>query len=223
MLEYERGAFFFLNGSDSYFMDCVMWIFSHKLIWAPFYLFLLFALVFRKKPHEWIPIVIGIALLVFLCDQFSSGICKEFFARFRPSKHPEFMDQVKLLYGNKGGGLYGFISGHATNSFGIAVFASLFFKRKFVTIVLCLWAATVALSRVYLGVHFISDIVAGAIAGSLIAWLLYALYRLYEKKMSERKPFTGYTVRWGNMTAGILLAYMLVLVVFSVPILSLLR
>ncbi|MDL2241548.1 phosphatase PAP2 family protein [Bacteroidales bacterium OttesenSCG-928-L03] len=223
ILDYERDAFFFINGNHSYFMDCTMWLFSKTKMWILFYGFLLFALVFKKKPHEWIPIVVGVALLVLCCDQFSSAVCKPLFTRFRPSKHPEFMDQVRTIYGYLGGGKYGFISGHATNSFGIAVFASLFMKRKFFTIVLCLWAAIVAVSRVYLGVHFISDIVAGAIVGSLIAWGLYSLYRIYEKKMSRRKRFTHYTAPWANLSAGVLLGYMVLITALSIPIMSILK
>nr|WP_317174084.1 phosphatase PAP2 family protein [Dysgonomonas sp. GY617] len=78
-------------------------------------------------------------LLFVFCDQFSSYICKPLFSRLRSTHHPDFMNDVRTLYGYVGG-KYGFISGHATNSFGFATLTSLLFRNKIYRCVISLWA-----------------------------------------------------------------------------------
>ena len=164
-----------LNGSDSPFLDRFMWIFSGKTVWLPLAAFILIVLLYKKKWRESILILLAIVLVVTLCDQFASHVCKPIFTRFRPTHHPDFMDQVKTVFGYRGG-KYGFISSHAANAFGFATYMSLLFRYRLFTWTIFLWAVLTAYTRVYLGVHFISDIVPGAIAGVFFGGLVYWLY-----------------------------------------------
>lgn len=175
ILAYERDLFFMLNGSDSPFLDRFMWLFSGKAVWLPLAAFILIVLLYKKKWKESILILLGIVFVVTLCDQFASHVCKPIFTRFRPTHHPDFMDQVKTVFDYRGG-RYGFISSHAANAFGFATYMSLLFRYRLFTWTIFLWAALTAYTRVYLGVHFISDIVPGAIAGVFFGWLVYWLY-----------------------------------------------
>ena len=119
ILIYERDAFFALNGSDSAFLDRFMWIFTGKAVWLPLAFLILLVLIYKKNWRESLLILLAIVLVVTLCDQFASHVCKPVFTRFRPTHHPDFMDQVKTVFGYRGG-LYGFISSHAANAFGFA-------------------------------------------------------------------------------------------------------
>ena len=175
ILVYERDLFFMLNGSESPFHDRFMWIFSGKTVWLPLAAFILIVLLYKKKWRESILILLAIVLVVTLCDQFASHVCKPIFTRFRPTHHPDFMDQVKTVFGYRGG-KYGFISSHAANAFGFATYMSLLFRYRLFTWTIFLWAVLTAYTRVYLGVHFISDIVPGAIAGVFFGGLVYWLY-----------------------------------------------
>jgi len=175
ILAYERDLFFMLNGSDSPFLDRFMWLFSGKAVWLPLAAFILIVLLYKKKWKESILILLGIVFVVTLCDQFASHVCKPIFTRFRPTHHPDFMDQVKTVFDSRGG-RYVFISSHAANAFGFATYMSLLFRYRLFTWTIFLWAALTAYTRVYLGVHFISDIVPGAIAGVFFGWLVYWLY-----------------------------------------------
>ena len=152
-----------------------MWIFSGKTVWLPLAAFILIVLLYKKKWRESILILLAIVLVVTLCDQFASHVCKPIFTRFRPTHHPDFMDQVKTVFGYRGG-KYGFISSHAANAFGFATYMSLLFRYRLFTWTIFLWAVLTAYTRVYLGVHFISDIVPGAIAGVFFGGLVYWLY-----------------------------------------------
>ena len=187
-LQWERNLFFFLNGSDSTFWDSFFYFYSYRWTWVPFWLCLLFVVIYRKNGTEfkrdWKGIVwtiLTVIAVVVLCDQISSGIFKPLFHRFRPTHHPDFQDWVKIVF-DKRGGKYGFISGHATNSFGIATLTAFLFRNRLFTVTLFLYASLTAYSRIYLGLHFISDVVVGALVGMLVG---YAGYRICHWKTRE--------------------------------------
>jgi undecaprenyl-diphosphatase len=182
MLTWERNLFLFLNGSDSTFWDNVMSAVSSTKIWAPLYLFVLFLVFYKTPVKQSLLITFFFILLITLCDQFSSGLIKPLFERFRPGHHPDFKDFVQLVNNHRGGG-YSFISGHATNSTGFAVLLSLVFRNRWVTLVALTWAALISYSRIYLGMHFVSDVVGGVISGTLIAVGLYYLLIFLRKKL----------------------------------------
>ena len=184
----DKQLLLFLNGLHHPFMDDLMWYISLKYTWIPLYLGLIFLLykLFGVR-HFW-KIVLGI--LVAVSDFFASGICKPFFERFRPSHSPEIENLVHILRDYRGG-KYGFISSHASTTFSIAFIVFLALKRfskllwvKVLRYSSLFWAALVAYSRVYLGVHYVGDILAGATAGILIAWFIFWIYTLLEKRFS---------------------------------------
>lgn len=181
ILDYEREAFFLLNGSDSAFLDRFMWLYTGKVVWLPLAAFILGVLIYKKSWREWLPILVSIALVVTLCDQFASSLIKPAFERFRPTHHPDFMEQVKIVFGYRGG-RFGFISSHAANAFGFAMYMSLLFRHTLFTWAIFIWATLTAYTRIYLGVHFISDIVPGALAGMLFGFLVYWLYSFVRKR-----------------------------------------
>ena len=129
ILLYERDAFFALNGSDSAFLDRFMWLYTGKEVWLPLAILIIGVLVYKKNWRESLLIILAIALVVLLCDQFASHVCKPLFTRFRPTHHPDFMEQVKTVF-NYRGGLYGFISSHAANAFGFATLMALIMKNR---------------------------------------------------------------------------------------------
>jgi undecaprenyl-diphosphatase len=187
-LHWERNLFFFLNGSNSVSADHFFYLYSCMWTWIPFYLCFLFVFVYKKHWKEIVWILLSVALLVLLCDQISSGFFKPLFHRFRPTHHPDFSDSVKTVL-NYRGGKYGFISGHAANAFGFATFMAGLFKNKLLTCILFLFAIINAYSRVYLGVHFISDIVAGALVGIIIGYSVYQLSAFCRKKFLSNGDF----------------------------------
>ena len=199
ILPYERSAFFFLNGSDSALMDNFMWMVSYKFTWLPLYLclFILFIYKYRNNWKEYVLIFVSIFLVILICDQVASGILKPMFQRFRPTHHPDFKDQVDFLFGYKGG-RYGFASSHASNAFGLAMFTALLFRNKLFSITIFTFAVITAYSRIYLGVHFISDIVAGALIGIIAGFLIYKLYIFLRKKLIIKENTTPTRPKYSN-------------------------
>ncbi|MCL3852216.1 MULTISPECIES: phosphatase PAP2 family protein [Parabacteroides] len=224
ILVYERDLFFMLNGSDSPFLDRFMWLYSGKAVWLPLAAFILIVLLYKKKWRESILILLAIVLVITFCDQFASHVCKPIFTRFRPTHHPDFMDQVKTVFDYRGG-KYGFISSHAANAFGFATFMSLLFRYRLFTWTIFLWAALTAYTRVYLGVHFISDIVPGAIAGVFFGWLVYWLYikaRAFVPGTSGEAS-TLYSDKQKRIIVYAIFIAVLLIAVFNVPLVGCLR
>jgi undecaprenyl-diphosphatase len=142
---------------------------SNRIVWAPFYAFLIYLLFLHYRKQAWILVPMAILLIVF-SDQTSVHFFKDVFHRLRPCHEPSLAGLVRLPDG-KCGGEFGFVSSHATNSFALAVFIGYFLNRKirhFMAVML-IWASVICYSRIYMGVHFPGDVIAGAAWGSLLA------------------------------------------------------
>lgn len=176
--------FLFLNGFNSPFWDAVFYIITGKLFWIPFVVGLLF-LSYLKIGWRTLYVVLFFGLALTLSDQISVKLFKEVFERLRPCHNEMITDLVHTVNGHCGG-KYGFVSSHASNSFALAVFAGLLFKKSFKVIMplMLFWAAIVSYSRVYVGVHFPLDILCGGILGSIIACLVYQLFKIINHKFN---------------------------------------
>lgn len=187
MLErFDQQLFLLINSSNSPFLDQVMHAISGKLIWVPLYLAILIYLGTRYK-RKFLIILLFIILAATLADQ-TSVIVKNIFHRLRPCHEPSLMGMVHLLNGECGG-LYGFVSSHATNTFDAALLSLSFIKKRWYSISIILWASVICYSRVYLGVHYPGDVFCGAILGSFIGWGVYNLYILTDNKILKFKPY----------------------------------
>jgi undecaprenyl-diphosphatase len=85
------------------------------------------------------------------------------------------------------GGDFGFVSSHASNSFAVAAFVSMFFSRRWLTILMFTWAVLVCYSRIYLGVHYPLDVICGGILGFSVGAGIYLLEKFAYRKISSRK------------------------------------
>lgn len=176
-----------INGWHAPWADTLMWIISAKTTWIPLYLLLIGLLVWRYRqpaptPIKWLQkvpacvvMIVVIGLAVGAADFIASGILKDWVARPRPSRVPELEGMLHLVNDYRSG-QYGFVSSHAANTMAVALLFSLIWRNKIATVGLMLWVAANCYSRMYLGVHYPTDILGGLIVGSLVAvggyWLL---------------------------------------------------
>jgi Membrane-associated phospholipid phosphatase len=172
----DTDLFLALNGWHNSFLDPIMYWLSDKLIWIPMYLLIIF-LIFREYKMQGVLTLLFVALTIALCDQTASGLLKNTVQRLRPSHDPAIMNLVHLSKAGAGG-LYGFASSHAANVFGLATFLWFVFDDKFKWLKywMFIWAAMVAYSRIYNGVHYPGDILAGMIIGIIWGFLLSKAY-----------------------------------------------
>jgi len=184
----DTDFFLFLNGIHSEPLDVIMFQITNKVNWIPLYLFLIFIAV-KDLKRESIWLILGVILLILLTDLIVSGVMKPYFERLRPSRDPALEGLVHIVNEYRGG-MYSFASGHAATSFCLATFMWLALSKVRSWIwILFLWAAVFSYSRIYLGVHYPGDILAGAAIGSLIAIAGYRMYtwlfRIREGRKSE--------------------------------------
>ena len=159
-----------INGHYAQWLDGLMWFFSRAKTWIPLYVILVGLIAWKYR--NWrvvLLILIGFGVAVGLSDYICSGILKPLVCRLRPTHDPA-IDPLHIVNGYVGG-RYGFCSSHAANSMAIALLFSLLYKNKTATVLLMTWVAVVCYSRMYLGAHYPTDIMAGLLIGSLWAVL----------------------------------------------------
>jgi undecaprenyl-diphosphatase len=182
---FDTRIFLWLNSWHSPFWDRVMWHISGRIEWFPFYLLLIAYLIYHYRRQS-IFIIIGALLAVILADQLAVHVFKDVIGRLRPSYNPNIQNIVHIVNDYRGG-LYGFVSNHAANTFSLATFLSLVTRNRYLSAILVAWATLVSYSRIYLGVHYPGDIIAGALLGVFIGWLIFVLYKnLLNKKTYSR-------------------------------------
>lgn len=219
ILEYERELFLLLNSFHSPFFDQFMWFYSGLAYWIPLLVSFIIILFYanRQRWKEMLLIIAAIIVVILLCDRFSSGFCKPFFSRLRPTHHPNFMNDVMTVFGYRGSS-YGFISSHAANGFGFATITSLIFRNKYFSVSIFLWATVSAYSRIYLGVHFISDIIPGIASGLFFAWITFRLFKFAHKKIFlKRKQYDDFPSK-----GLVIILFLLILTIALMVIISLL-
>jgi undecaprenyl-diphosphatase len=169
LMDWDRRLLVWLNSFHADWLDPVMYWTSQTLFWLPLYLFLLGLIIKDFKKEWWIPFI-GIAVTILLADQITATLMKPYFARLRPSQEPALVGIVHLVTDHNGeiytGGLYGFASSHAANTFATATYFTLLFRSRHSWITwLFLWAAVMTYTRIYLGAHYPGDILVGGLVG----------------------------------------------------------
>ena len=180
----DREILLFINGLHTDWLDPIMWAISSNWFWLPMVALFIFMAVKRFGKWCWIPILA--ATLCFATTDVVSHNVKESVQRYRPTHNLEIEDEVHTVNDYRGG-MYGFFSGHAANSFGLALITMLFIRRKWYTITALCWAAIVSYSRMYLAVHYPADIFVGFCFGISVAVAFFIATKAIVKKSKKLK------------------------------------
>ena len=168
-----------INSWNSAVTDPIWAFLSMKLVWIPLYAAILALIVWKLGWKKGGILILGTVLTIVFCDQFANLI-KYSVARIRPL-HDDFMVSNGLNILELGGG-YSFFSAHAANSFGLAGCTWLGLKNclkdspdpvnakivKWYGWFMFTWASLVAISRIFVGKHYLGDVIVGTIAGLAI-------------------------------------------------------
>ena len=159
--------YFFNHSLSSKVLDSFFLLITNVKNWYLAYAVLL-GICFFKGGTKGKLAVAGVLLLIVICDQLSHNVLKEIFERARPCKA---LNDIITPAGC--GGTYSFPSNHAFNNFAATTFFFLLYRN--LKWILFTVAVSVSLSRVYLGLHYPSDIFTGAMLGILFGYLFAVL------------------------------------------------
>ena len=178
LLQWDTELFLWLNALGNESWDGFWLSVSETNTWLPLYAVLIFMLI--RSVRGWLIFwsILLVILNLLLTDQGSTWFFKEQFERLRPCHVEALQSQMRLVKASCGG-QYGFLSAHAANTFGMALLVGNFTRRRFPWLrsMLFAWAAIVAFSRIYIGVHYPLDILAGAGYGLLCGTLFYSIFQ----------------------------------------------
>ena len=185
MFEYlesiDRSIVLAVNGWNTPFLDQFFWVVTQTITWIPFYILLLY-FVHKNYGTKTMFLFLGIAVvMIAVVDSTTTILFKDTVMRYRPS-HNLLLEKHLHYYMEDGhtylGGKYGFFSSHASNNAGIALLGWLFLRRFYPNLkwILIFCVALIGLSRIYLTMHYLSDVICGAIWGILWAFVFWKLY-----------------------------------------------
>ena len=177
--EWDRELFIYLNGLGIERLDS-FWIFiTQEENWIPLYLIFIILIFLAYKKKQAFIFLIGF-LCSFLVTFGVTRFIKASVARVRPNNVESLQEVIRILQEPT---YYSFVSGHTSTSMAITTFMVLILRHRYKWVyIFYLWPILFATSRVYVGVHYPSDLAAGAFVGVIIAIIIYKIC----KKMLAR-------------------------------------
>ena len=177
-----------INGLHAALFDGFMWGYTKVFVWVPFYAALVFLLYKNQNWKTVLWMLACVALTILICDQVTSHLIRPVVQRLRPANLDNPVGAWVHVVNEYRGGRYSFPSAHASNTFGLAFFLMYLFRYKVLTALLLVWAFLNCYSRIYLGVHYPGDILAGMLVGLLAASFSYVLFKHFSSENPAHKP-----------------------------------
>ena len=195
----ELGVLRLFNGGDNALMDQVAVLLTSGVTWIPLYIGLVCIIIRNNETMAQIGLAVGGALVcVLLTTTVADGVVKPLVERLRPCNDPMVKYTVFSLAGSRPSD-YSFFSAHAANTMGVAVFTLLLMRSRAIGVLMVGWSLLNCWTRLYLGVHWPTDILVGILFGALVGAGVYLGYRkLYLrispniKYISNQYSVTGY-------------------------------
>lgn len=197
----DQQLLFWLNGSDSLFTDGVMTTLTAGTTWIPLYIALFYLVLKNNETMAQVLLTIGCAAAcVLVTAGITNLIIKPLVARPRPCDDPLIKYAVDVVSGISAGN-YSFFSAHAANTSALVMFLALLIRNKLFIVAMIIWSLLNCYTRLYLGVHYPSDILCGLLFGSLMGFIAYVVYlKIYLKispqfhYVSSHYSSTGYAL-----------------------------
>lgn len=181
IIHLDKELFVFLNGLGSETFDGLWLILTTQFWWAPYFLLIFYLLHKKIGWKNFCYYLIFVAVLILICDQLANVI-KVYFQRVRPCNVEELKHSIRIV---KSSPTFSFFSSHAGNSMATTLFTYLILRKYYkYTYLLFLFPLIFGYSRIYLGMHYPSDILAGYIYGAAFGFGCYKLYTKFVLRTS---------------------------------------
>ena len=208
---FDRQVLALFNGSDSPFLDSLMVTLTSGATWLPLYVALLYLVIKNNDTLAQIALVVASCALCFFITEFvTEGIVKPAAARPRPLNDPEWMYMVDIVLDRKSTD-YSFFSAHASNTFGIAIFFCWLVRNRLFAALMVTWSLINCYTRLYLAMHYPTDIMVGLAFGAVAGSVAYLVYYLAHRTMtvstryiSSQYTKTGYSLADIDVVAWVL-------------------
>ncbi len=181
----DRLATLEINSWHSAVTDPVWAFFSDIPVWIPLYVAIIVFLIYRLGWKKGLVAIAAAGLAFAFCDQ-SSNLLKAMTERLRPCNDPYML--AAGLHILESGGKFGFFSAHAANAFGLATSTFLCLrmdeglKYRGYACGMYIWALMVSVSRVFVGKHYLGDVIVGICVGLFAGWVSACLARYLVKR-----------------------------------------
>lgn len=173
LIQLDKQLLIFLNGLGSPDFDGLWLIITKQIYWIPLFLFLLYLVYKKIGAKQTLILLLFVAVLVAFTDQVTN-LFKNHFQRLRPCNNTSVNKIIRVV---KESNSFSFFSGHAANSMAVATFLFFNFSKQYNYFwLIFLWPLIFAYSRIYLGLHFPTDILTGYFFGITFGFLMYKIY-----------------------------------------------
>lgn len=188
--DWDTSIFLAINGLHSPYWDNFMEMYSGRMIWLPLYLSILYVMFRNFSWRVNVVCLVVVALLITVDDQLSGSLLRASVGRLRPANLDNPISPLVHIVDGYRGGRYGFPSAHAANTWGLTFFMLYVFRRHILSFTLMVWAFVTCWSRMYLGVHYFGDILAGTVLGFISASIVYYVFQRGLHHVTETfKPY----------------------------------
>lgn len=201
-----------LGGGHTVFLDGLATVLTSGWTWIALYATLLLAVIKNNETMAQIWLAVGGAVVcVAFADGLADLIVKPLCMRPRPLNDPAVRPLIDVVTGLADKN-YSFFSAHAANTMSLCVFFSLIMRSGRLAAALTVWSLANCWTRIYLGMHYPSDIAVGLVWGAAVGAAVYAAYRHCYQRLSPKLHFissqytrTGYALTDINLIVNILL------------------
>ena len=185
----DKYILYWFNGSNSLFEDGLVSLLTSGMTWIPLYIALFYLVMKNNDTMGQIMLIVGsIILCIILTGGIDDIFIKPWIGRVRPCNDPDINAHLNLITGQVESG-FSFFSAHAANTMSLAVFLCLLIKDSIFKIVMIGWSLLNGWSRLYLGVHFPSDVLFGFLYGAVLGIIIFSFYKRFYSEMSFQTTY----------------------------------
>lgn len=176
LIDWDTQALLWINGMHCDYADNLMEMISGRFVWIPLYVSLAVMMFRHFDRRIAAACIVAAVILLVLDDQICSSVVRRAVGRLRPANPDNPISPLVHIVDGYRGGPFGFPSAHSTNSWGLAFLMTYVFRRHLIAWPMALWAVLMCYSRMYLGVHYPGDLLAGMLLGMMLSTMVYCLF-----------------------------------------------